>query len=490
MNLIEQSFQLSSFSIELMVFALFLLLFSFELLLSFFPIATSKNVVSQLSAEKHALSILAILGLSLILGISFLIDIRCDYPSYLNDSLAIYAKRAILLCAILILLVMHQGIERFALRQGELISLYLLSLLGLLFWVSTKDLISWTIALELSSMPLVLMTAFDKQEQQVRSAFHLYLTAVLSSIVLLFALSILIGWTGESDFSKLRNQLAAAKPAMIQLALILVILSTTFKMGLFPSHRWLSDSYHWAYQGTIAYLGTLTKLVALVAIGRLVYTVFPAYLSFLEPYVFFIGVGSLIVGHFGALAQKPSRRMLAYAGIAQGALLWMALFSMNSLALGAAFYFGFAYLLAFLLILLIDMSVLKHDGDQQIGYDQLKKYPFFLFAFILAILSMAGIPPLLGFWAKFNILLGIFKGQHYLFILIALSSALISLYYYLSWVKEILVVQEVKMVEVAEIKVSTYVIAFILLFALLLLGLFPHLLLNDLQHLAQLLIKD
>ena len=364
-----------------------------------------------------------------------------------ETSAVIVAIKNILNVGVLIVLIQSikwANSESQIMRRGEFYELLLVTLFGMYLMISARHFLLFVIGLEAASLPLAAMVAFDKKEYESHEAAVKYiLTAVFSSAIFLMGLSFVYGLAGTLYFDQLAFAVAieGAKSVMLIIALIFVIAGIGFKLSLVPFHLWTADVYQGAPTSVTAYLSVISKGAAAFAFFVVMAQVFGAvYSQVWEWMLYALIVLTITVGNLFALRQRNMKRFLAFSSISQAGYIMLGVIANTTGGLGSLMYYILVYifsnLAAFGVVAAIENATGKVSMDDYNGL--YKTNPRLSFAMMLAMFSLAGIPPFAGFFSKFFIFTSAIEQGSiaiYVLVLIALINTIPSLYYYLLVVK-------------------------------------------------------
>ena len=335
-------------------------------------------------------------------------------------------------------------------RRGEFYELLLVTLFGMYLMISARHFLLFVIGLETASLPLAAMVAFDKHRYESHEAAVKYvLTAVFSSAIFLLGISFVYGLTGSLYFDYIAVGIAAGGiNSLLIIALAFVIAGIGFKLSLVPFHLWTADVYQGAPTPVTSYLSVISKGAAAFAFLVVLWKAFgTVYSCAWEWMLYALIILTITVGNLFAMRQRNMKRFLAFSSISQAGYIMLGVISFNTLGLTALMYYVLVYifsnLAAFGVIGAIENATGKVHMDDYKGL--YKTNPRLAFTMMLAMFSLAGIPPFAGFFSKFFIFTGaINQGSVaiYVLVLIALINTIISLYYYLLVVKAMFISQD------------------------------------------------
>lgn len=327
-------------------------------------------------------------------------------------------------------------------RRGEFYELLLLTLFGMYLMISARHFLLFVIGLESASLPLAAMVAFDKHHYESHEAAIKYiLTAVFSSAVFMMGLSFVYGLTGSLYFVDIYAGIGAEHSVMLIMALAFVISGVGFKLSLVPFHLWTADVYQGAPTSVTSYLSVISKGAAAFAFLVILVQAFGlAYSQVWEWMLYALIILTITVGNLFAIRQRNMKRFLAFSSVSQAGYIMLGVIAFNTTGLASMMYYILVYifsnLAAFGVIAAIENATGKVNMDDYNGLH--KTNPKLSFAMMLAMFSLAGIPPFAGFFSKFFIFTGAIQQSStaiYVLVLIALINTIISLYYYLLVVK-------------------------------------------------------
>lgn len=331
--------------------------------------------------------------------------------------------------------------EYMRIRRGEFYELLLITLLGMYFMISARHFLLFFIGLETASLPLAALIAFDKKHYESHEAAAKYiLTAVFSSAILLMGLSYVYGLSGTLYFSDIAASIAGGGFLLI-VAIAFVIAGMGFKLSLVPFHLWTADVYQGAPTSVTSYLSVISKGAAAFSFFVILVQVFgPFYGEIWEWMLYALIILTITVGNLFAIRQKNLKRFLAFSSISQAGYIMLGVVAGSSLGLGSLMFYVLVYvfsnLAAFGVIQAIENKTGRVDMD---SYNNLySTNPKLAFTMMLAMFSLAGIPPFAGFFSKFFIFSAAVQPGTpalYILVLIALINTIVSLYYYLLVVK-------------------------------------------------------
>jgi len=359
--------------------------------------------------------------------------------AFLADGLAAYLKTLILSALGLVLLLAWDFDKVWGRPLGEYLILLLSSALGMMFLASGTELILLYVGLELATFPLVLLTAYRPQDRKSAEGGLKYLIlATLGSAILLFGFSLLYAAFGVTRSAELVAALAQAPGNLLAIfGLLCVLAGIGFKTALVPFHMWAPDAYEAAPTPVTAFLSVASKSAGFALALRLLVGALPQLRPEWSQVLAALAAVTMLLGNFAAIPQTNLKRLLAYSSIAQAGYIVMGLIAYHTLGLSSLLYYLTAYLFtnlgAFAVVVALERATGSSDLPAYTGLAQ--RSPRLALVMLLAFLSLAGIPPLAGFTAKFYLFAAAYgQGYSWLVLLAVLNSAL-SLFYYLRVVR-------------------------------------------------------
>ena len=323
-------------------------------------------------------------------------------------------------------------------HRGEFYELLLITLFGMYLMVSAGHFLLFFIGLETASLPMAALIAITKKDSESYEAGAKYLfTAVFSSALFLLGLSFLYGVSGSLYFGDIAVAISANRTPLLIATIVFVLAGMGFKLSLVPFHLWTADVYEGAPTQVTSYLSVISKGAAAFALLLVLYKVF-----FLDPAIWQGILWALIVltitiGNLFAIRQKNLKRFLAFSSISQAGYIMLGIISGSAQGMTALVYYVLVYIFSNLAAFGVISSIERNSGKLSMDdYNGLyKTNPKLSVIMMLAMFSLAGIPPFAGFFSKFFIFASAIHSGFYILVLIALLNTIISLYYYLLVVK-------------------------------------------------------
>lgn len=323
-------------------------------------------------------------------------------------------------------------------KQGEFYILLLSTLTGMYFMLSARHFLLLYIGIELASLPLACLVAFDKYRHNSAEAGIKYiLTSMFSSAVMLYGISFLYGTTGTLYFDGMTSLLTAASGLQIY-ALVMFFAGMGFKISLVPFHLWTADSYQGAPTVVTAYLSVISKGSAVCTLFIVLNKVFANMVLQWQSIIAIVTVASITIANLMAIKQSNLKRFMAFSSISQAGYIMLALIGGTSDGMASLVYYVLVYIVANLAVFGI-IEAVEHQCKLNMSREDCNALyssnPRLALLMMLALFSLAGIPPFAGFFSKFFVFMTAFRAGFRIILFIALVNTVISLYYYLLIVK-------------------------------------------------------
>ena len=321
-------------------------------------------------------------------------------------------------------------------KISEFYMLILSTLIGMNFMISSGHFLLFYLGLELATIPIAALAAYDRSKNiSAEAGIKLILSSALSSGIMLYGISMLYGTLGSLYYGDIAT-LNMDTPLQV-MAFIFFFAGMGFKISLVPFHLWTADVYEGAPVNVASYLSVISKGAAVFILSILLYTVFYSIAPMWKHLLYAIAIVTMTVGNLFALRQKNLKRFLAFSSIAQAGFILLGMIDGSSLGMAAILYFVLIYIFtnlgAFGVVSAISAATGKEHIDDYNGlYSTNPKLSLLM---MLSLFSLAGIPPVAGFFGKFFLFTAAAHSGYYWLVFIAVINATISLYYYLLVVK-------------------------------------------------------
>ncbi len=456
-----------------------------ELLLVILAIAVfSLGLISVKKTDGRLEILLTTFGLGLLLLGSFsgLMPHRAAFgEAYYVGPVEVLFKRVFLMAGIMMTLLSWPGKRRVDVlpchKMGEYLGLMLLSLTGMCFLVSARELVLLYVSLELVTIPLILMVAFNRHELRSAEAGMKYvLFSALSSGLLLYGLSLIYGMTGTTYLADVSLRLVFSP--LTALAMVLVMAGVGFKISAAPFHLWTPDTYEGAPVTVTAFLSVASKAAGFALFYKVIAGLFDPLKPSPVVLVAILATLTMTIGNLAALHQTNLKRFLAFSSIAQAGYLMIGLTHQGDLGLTAVTYYLLVYLFsnmaAFGVVTLVAAGTGKEDLRDYTGLSETN--PKLALVMMLAMFSLAGIPPLAGFLGKFYLFAAAAEQGLYWLVFVGAVNATISLYYYLVVIKWIYIMKPAQgqaKIEAFDVSWPGRIVLVVTTAAMLLIGILP-----------------
>lgn len=421
------------------------------------------------------------------------------------DPLTALVKIAILILAIFTVLLSVES--DFTTHVGEYLALVLFSAVGMMFLVSAEDILMIFIALELTSLSLYVLTAFNKRNvKSAEAALKYFLFGGMAAAFMLFGLSLLYGLSGATNLSQIAKGVGDkfVRPnhldPLLIVAIVMTVIGFGFKVAAVPFHLWAPDAYEGAPTPSAAFIASGSKVASFFIAAKVMMIGFAgsegsaAWRDYASGWMPAVAIGaalSMVLGNLVAIVQSSVRRLIAYSAIAHAGYMLLGVLAHNGQSLAALIFYAVTYGLTTIGAFGVVSVVEKATGDDKLtSFAGLsRRAPVVSFCMMIFMLSLAGIPPLAGFFGKFYVFAAVVNtdpknlGLLWLIIL-ALAMSAVSLYYYLQVLKRIYVAEATHGMDGAGLKVPwvTQITLVVLALAVVLLGCFPGWLVATIQH--------
>jgi NADH-quinone oxidoreductase subunit N len=355
------------------------------------------------------------------------------------DSVASILKLAMLLSAACALGYSWRYLKKHGLDNGEFISLVLFGTLGMMVMASAANMLTAYLGLELLSLSMYALVALKRDDKiATEAAMKYFVLGALASGLLLFGMSIIYGATGSLDLNTISEALGKSNRTAVALGLIFIAAGVAFKLGVVPFHMWVPDVYNGAPTAVTLFLSAAPKVAAFALAYRLFNDALASAIADWSIILAVIATLSVVLGNLIAIAQTNIKRMLAYSAIANMGFLLLGVVAGGQDGFSAALFYAVAYVITGLVSLGM-LVLLSSRGIEFDNIDDLKglnsRSPWLAFLMLLAMFSLAGIPPTLGFWAKLAVIEATVNAGYVWLAVIAVLASLIGAFYYLRVVK-------------------------------------------------------
>jgi NADH-quinone oxidoreductase subunit N len=321
--------------------------------------------------------------------------------------------------------------------KGEYFAMLLLSVIGMSVMAASSNIILLYLAIETTAIPLYVLVGFlTKNNFSIESGLKYFLFGAFTSAVLLYGFSLLYGFTGSTHFPEILAAIEAGKisTGLLIFILLLTVVGFGTKISGFPFHFWAPDAYQGAPTPIAGYLSTASKAIGFVVIMRFMVSIFSPEPQSWTLLLALMATASMFVGNLLALVQKDIKRMFAYSSIAHAGYMLIGVASGTAMGFKAAMYYLLAYLFTNLAVFGVIHIVEKSKKSNEIASFQglMKQSPGIALVFLIAVLSLAGIPPFGGFISKVLVFMAAMDAGLIWLLIIGIINSIIALYYYLT----------------------------------------------------------
>ena len=390
----------------------------------------------------YGLSLLALAGGALLAAAGFTVAPAVTLNGmFIHDAFSALVKVAVCLVTLVAFVYSRSYAERRGFYQGEYFVLGLYSVLGMMVIASANNLLVLYLGLELMSLCLYALVAFQRDSSlATEAAMKYFVLGALGSGMLLYGMSILYGLTGTLDIGALRAGVAGQSPddLALVLGLVFVLVSLAFKLGSVPFHMWVPDVYHGAPTSSTMLVGAAPKIAGLAMIIRLLVGGLEDLHLLWRDMLIVLAVLSIGIGNLIAIAQSNFKRMLAYSAISHMGFMLLGVLAGTTTGYSAALFYSLVYafssLGAFGMIVLLSRAGFEADRLEDLtGLN--KRHPWYAFLLLLLMVSMAGVPPTIGFFAKLSVIQAVVDIGLVWLAVVAVLFAVVGAFYYLRVIK-------------------------------------------------------
>ncbi|HEX5338254.1 MAG TPA: NADH-quinone oxidoreductase subunit NuoN [Gallionella sp.] len=363
------------------------------------------------------------------------------HNTFVDDPMSDVLKMLTYLAVIMMLTYSRQYLMVRGLFTGEFMVLALFALLGMNVMISANHFLTLYLGLELLSLSLYAMVALQRDSAiATEAAMKYFVLGALASGLLLYGMSMLYGATGSLELGAISEAIKNGVPnkSLLAFGLVFVVSGLAFKLGVVPFHMWVPDVYHGAPTAMTMLIGSAPKLAAFAFTARILVEGLQPLMKDWSGMLIILAIASMALGNIAAIAQTNLKRMFAYSTISHMGFLLLGLISGGIDGYGASMFYAVVYVLmslgAFGMIMLLSREGFEADKLSDFkGLNQ--RSPWLAFLMLLLMFSMAGVPPTVGFYAKFSVLNAIVQTGHTWLAVLAVMFSLIGAFYYLRIVK-------------------------------------------------------
>ncbi len=358
--------------------------------------------------------------------------------SYKIDKLATFMKLLTIGSGIFVMLTSSKYIEINKINKIEYPILILSSILGMMVMISSNDLIVFYMGLELQSLALYVLASFNRDNVlSTESGLKYFVLSALSSGLLLYGCSLIYGFAESTNFNLILNNTSSEQYGLT-FGIVFILVGLAFKISAVPFHMWAPDVYQGSPTSVTIFFAILPKIAALTVFIRFLYIPFANMSDQWQMIIVFLSIASMIFGAVAAIGQKNLKRLVAYSSIGHMG------YALAGISTGSnqGIQSSITYMSIYLIMNLALFSCLFMMRRNDIYYEKIedlsglsKNHPILSFSLLVVLFSLAGIPPLAGFFAKFYIFMAVIEEAMYFLAIVGLLSTVIAAFYYLRIIK-------------------------------------------------------
>ncbi len=379
-----------------------------------------------------------IILLALIVNLTSINETSLFNESYKIDELSTFMKILTIFSGIFVMLTSSKYLKLTKIFKIEYPVLILCSILGMMVMISSNDLIVFYMGLELQSLSLYILASFNRDNVlSSESGVKYFVLSALSSGLLLYGCSLIYGFSGSTNFILISDNLNANSYGLT-FGIVFILVGLAFKISAVPFHMWAPDVYQGSPTSVTIFFAILPKIAALTVFIRFLYVPFLDLIDQWQMIMVFLSIASMLFGAVAAIGQKNLKRLIAYSSIGHMG------YALAGLSVGTnqGIQSSVIYLSIYLFMNLAFFSclfMLRKNDNYYENIEDLsglsKKHPILSLCFLIVLFSLAGIPPLAGFFAKFYIFLAVIEKSMYFLAVVGLLSTVVAAYYYLRIIK-------------------------------------------------------
>ena len=364
--------------------------------------------------------------------------IKIFSESYIIDKLSIFMKVLTLLFCLFVLISSRDYLKSNYIDKIEYPIIILASILGMILMISSYDLIVFYLGLELQSLSLYILASFKRDEERSTEAgLKYFILSALASGLLLYGCSLIYGFTGSTNFEIISQNLEESNTGAV-FGIVFIIVGLAFKVSAVPFHMWTPDVYEGSPTSVTSFFAIVPKIAALSVFIRFMYVPFLNVLDQWQMIIVFLSVASMILGAVAAIGQNNIKRLMAYSSIGHMGYALAGLATGTNSGIQSTLIYLTIYLVmnlgAFGCIFMMKRENIFYENINELS-GMSKNHPILALSFLIILFSLAGIPPLAGFFAKFYIFTSVIESKMYALAIIGLVTTVISAFYYLRVIK-------------------------------------------------------
>ena len=358
--------------------------------------------------------------------------------SFIIDDFSVFMKVLTLLFCILVLISSQDYVKNNRIDKIEYPIIILFSTLGMILMISSYDLIIFYLSLELQSLCLYVLASFNRNNlKSTEAGLKYFVLSALASGLLLYGSSLVYGFTGSTNFEIISKNLNEANTGAV-FGIVFIIVGLAFKVSAVPFHMWTPDVYEGSPTSVTSFFALIPKIAAISVFIRFMYVPFINVFDHWQPIVIFLSIASMILGAVAAIGQDNIKRLMAYSSIGH---MGYALAGLSTGTIGGI-QSTLLYITIYLFMNLGAFGCIFMMRRENVFYENIsdlsglsKNHPILAFGFLIILFSLAGIPPLAGFFAKFYIFMSVIEAKLYFLAIVGLITTVVSAFYYLRIIK-------------------------------------------------------
>ncbi len=407
-------------------------------IMSLLLIGVFKNKSSEIVYSLSVVSLIILL--SLIINLNSISQVSIFNDSYSIDRLSTFMKILVAGSGIFVMISSKNYVKTSKIFKIEYPILLLSSILGMLVMISANDLIVFYIGLELQSLALYVLASFKRENiLSTESGLKYFVLSALSSGLLLYGCSLIYGYAESTNFNQILLNSTELKYGLT-FGVVFILVGLAFKISAVPFHMWAPDVYQGSPTSVTIFFAILPKIAAMTILIRFLYIPFSNLIDQWQMIIVFLSIASMLFGAIAAIGQKNLKRLVAYSSIGHMGYALAGLAAGTNQGIQSSITYMTIYLfmnLAFFccIFMLKKKEIYYENIDDLSGLS--KNHPLLAFSLMIALFSLAGIPPLAGFFAKFYIFMAVLEKSMYFLAVIGLLSTVIAAFYYLRIIKVI-----------------------------------------------------
>tara|TARA_B100000945_G_scaffold130016_1_gene103767 strand:+ start:449 stop:1864 length:1416 start_codon:yes stop_codon:yes gene_type:complete len=395
-----------------------------------------KKNSSQIVFTLSIISLFVLLALNY--NLRFVQEAYLFQKSYIIDYLSTFMKMLVILSGIFVMSISIKYLRINNILKIEYPILILCSILGMMVMISSNDLIVFYMGLELQSLALYVLASFNRDNLlSSESGLKYFVLSALSSGLLLYGCSLIYGFSGSTNFI-LISQNIDINQYSLTFGIVFILVGLAFKISAVPFHMWAPDVYQGSPTPVTLFFAILPKVAAMTVLIKILYVPFINLISQWQMIIIFLSVASMIFGAVAAIGQKNLKRLIAYSSISHMGYTIAGLSTGTNEGIQSSIMYIFIYVIMNIGFFCC-LFMLSKDGKYYESIEDVsglsKNHPILSLSLLLILFSLAGIPPLAGFFAKFYVFMAVIKEEMYFLAIIGLLSTVVAAFYYLRIIK-------------------------------------------------------